>query len=88
MYGVSEFSAIINPPQCAILAVGASRLVLNQGKPETVMSATLSYDQSAVTPTSAAKFMNTFKSLMESPNALMLGHVPTSSGQQQLHAAC
>ena len=28
MYGINEFSAIINPPQCAILAVGGSRLEL------------------------------------------------------------
>ena len=28
MYGISEFSAIINPPQCGILAVGGSRLVV------------------------------------------------------------
>ncbi len=30
MYGISEFSAIINPPQCAILAVGGSRLELGK----------------------------------------------------------
>jgi hypothetical protein len=30
MYGVDEFSAIINPPQCGILAVGGSRLVLGK----------------------------------------------------------
>jgi hypothetical protein len=30
MYGVDEFSAIINPPQCSILAVGGSRLVLGK----------------------------------------------------------
>jgi pyruvate/2-oxoglutarate dehydrogenase complex dihydrolipoamide acyltransferase (E2) component len=32
MYGVNEFSAIINPPQCAILAVGGSRLELGMFK--------------------------------------------------------
>ena len=32
MYGIAEFSAIINPPQCAILAVGGSRLVLGNSK--------------------------------------------------------
>jgi pyruvate/2-oxoglutarate dehydrogenase complex dihydrolipoamide acyltransferase (E2) component len=30
MYGVNEFSAIINPPQCAILAVGGSRRELGK----------------------------------------------------------
>jgi len=74
MYGISEFSAIINPPQCGILAVGGSRLVVgNDGKPVTVMSATLSYDEEAVSSVDAAKFMSTLQSLLESPKSLLLG---------------
>ncbi|EFX90186.1 hypothetical protein DAPPUDRAFT_299977 [Daphnia pulex] len=75
MYGISEFSAIINPPQCAILAVGGSRLELgDDGKPMTVMSATLSYDEEAISPVAAATFMSTLRSLLESPQSLLLGH--------------
>ncbi|KAI9555862.1 hypothetical protein GHT06_018379 [Daphnia sinensis] len=75
MYGISEFSAIINPPQCAILAVGGSRLELgDDGKPTTVMSATLSYDGEAISPLAAATFMSTLQGLLESPQSLLLGH--------------
>ncbi|KAK4025102.1 hypothetical protein OUZ56_010605 [Daphnia magna] len=75
MYGVSEFSAIINPPQCAILAVGGSRLELgDDGKPAMVMSATLSYDGEAISPVAAATFMSTLQRLLESPQSLLLGH--------------
>lgn len=38
MYGVNEFSAIINPPQCAILAVGGSRLELGMFKQKVLSS--------------------------------------------------
>jgi|ERR1712136_160073 len=73
MYGIGEFSAIINPPQCGILAIGGGRLAVgNDGKPMTVMSATLSYDEEAVSSVDAAKFMSTLQSLLESPQSLLL----------------
>lgn len=73
MYGIGEFSAIINPPQCGILAIGGSRLAVgNDGKPMTVMSATLSYDEEAVSSVDAAKFMSALQSLLESPQSLLL----------------
>ena len=45
MFGISEFTAVINPPQACILAVGGSRAVLNQdARAETQMTVTLSAD--------------------------------------------
>lgn len=74
MYGINEFSAIINPPQCGILAVGGSRLKLGEnGRPVTVMNATLSYDEGAVSSVAAAQFMSTLQNLLESPQSLLLG---------------
>lgn len=40
----------------------------------TVMSATLSYDEEAISPVAAAVFMSTVRSLLESPQSLLLGH--------------
>ena len=44
----------------------------NDGKPMTVMSATLSYDEEAVSSVDAAKFMSALQSLLESPQSLLL----------------
>ena len=71
MYGVKEFSAIINPPQGCILAVGAGeeRPVVREGKIEvaTVMNCTLSSDHRVVDGTTGAEFMAAFKNLIENP---------------------
>jgi pyruvate/2-oxoglutarate dehydrogenase complex dihydrolipoamide acyltransferase (E2) component len=47
MFGITEFTAIINSPQAAILAVGGGRQVINPETmlPETVMTSTLSFDR-------------------------------------------
>ena len=47
MFGIAEFTAIINSPQAAILAVGGGREIINPDtmKPETVMTSTLSFDR-------------------------------------------
>ena len=71
MFGITEFSAVINPPQTAIMAVGSSRVVVGDGgKPESLMSVTLSYDARAIDLTEASQFLESFKSLMESPQIL------------------
>ena len=44
----------------------------NDSKPMTLMSATLSYDEEAVSSVDAAKFMSTLQSLLESPTSLLL----------------
>jgi pyruvate dehydrogenase E2 component (dihydrolipoamide acetyltransferase) len=47
MFGIAEFTAIINAPQAAILAVGGGRQIINPDtmRPETVMTSTLSFDR-------------------------------------------
>jgi pyruvate dehydrogenase E2 component (dihydrolipoamide acetyltransferase) len=76
MFGISEFSAIINPPQSAILAVGAGekRAVVknDQLAIATVMSATLSCDHRVVDGALGAQFLATLKGLLEEPLGLML----------------
>jgi pyruvate dehydrogenase E2 component (dihydrolipoamide acetyltransferase) len=76
MYGISEFAAIINPPQAAILAVGAGELrpVIKDGeiKTATVMSATLSADHRVVDGAAGAEFLATLKGLLEEPLGLLL----------------
>ncbi|MGI8564207.1 MAG: 2-oxo acid dehydrogenase subunit E2 [Candidatus Dormibacter sp.] len=76
MYGVDEFSAIINPPESAILAVGAIKdvaLVRNGqlvvGK---VMRMTLSVDHRVFYGATAAQFMAELKRLLENPISLVL----------------
>lgn len=74
--GVREFSAIVNPPEVGILAVGASeeRAVVRKGAvvARTMMTVTLSADHRAVDGADAARFLGTLKALLEEP-ALMLG---------------
>ncbi|WP_297369940.1 pyruvate dehydrogenase complex dihydrolipoamide acetyltransferase [Acidocella sp.] len=76
MFGISEFSAIINPPQAAILAVGAGeRRPVVKGDaivPATVMSATLSVDHRVIDGALGAQFLQTLKGLIEEPLSLLL----------------
>ena len=76
MYGVKSFSAIINPPQGGILAVGAGepRAVVHDGAivPVTVMTCTLSVDHRVIDGAVAAEWMAAFKSITQDPLSLML----------------
>ncbi|HWL29284.1 MAG TPA: 2-oxo acid dehydrogenase subunit E2, partial [Burkholderiaceae bacterium] len=71
MYGVREFAAIINPPQAAILAVGAAeqRAVVEDGAlvVASVMTVTLSVDHRAIDGALAARWLDTFKHIVEHP---------------------
>ncbi|KAK0085485.1 hypothetical protein PV325_005044 [Microctonus aethiopoides] len=80
MFGIKEFSAIINPPQTAILAVGTGRDVLDTTLRRTSrMSATLSYDSRAIDEDQAANFMSTLRSMLEDPSFLIV-----NKGQQSM----
>jgi pyruvate dehydrogenase E2 component (dihydrolipoamide acetyltransferase) len=76
MYGVTSFSAIINPPQAAILAVsaGQQRPVVKNGALAiaTVMTCTLSVDHRVVDGALGAEWLAAFKSILEDPLSLML----------------
>jgi pyruvate dehydrogenase complex dihydrolipoamide acetyltransferase long form len=79
MFGIAEFTAIINSPQVAILAVGGGRQIINPDtmKPETVMTSTLSFDRRYIDEALAADFMTVFKTLMERPELLGTGFLPS-----------
>jgi pyruvate dehydrogenase E2 component (dihydrolipoamide acetyltransferase) len=71
MYGIKDFTAVINPPQSTILAVGAGeeRAVVRNGRIEAahVMSVTLSCDHRAVDGALGAELLGAFKTLIENP---------------------
>jgi len=78
MFGIEEFTAIINPPQAAILAVGAAiatpwvddhqRVVVQQR-----MKMTLSCDHRVVDGASGAQFLQTLVAYLENPLAMLAG---------------
>jgi len=76
MFGVKNFTAVINPPQAAIMAVGAGepRAVVVDGevKAATVMTVTLSCDHRAIDGALGATLLAAFKSYIEYPPAMLL----------------
>ena len=76
MFGVREFAAVINPPQGAILAVGAGeqRPVVVDGAltVATVMTVTLSADHRAIDGAVAAQWLQSFKGFVENPVTMLL----------------
>ncbi len=76
MFGIEEFTAIINPPNACILAVGAIRdvPVVKNGEvvPGKRMKVTLSSDHRIVDGAKAAQFLNTLRTMIENPLAMML----------------
>ena len=76
MHGVGAFSAIINPPQAAILAVGASQQkpVVENGelKVGTVMACTLSVDHRAIDGALAAQWLAAFQRAIEAPLSMLI----------------
>lgn len=75
MFGIEEFTAIINPPDACILAVGAivEKPVVREGKVTTahLMKVTLSCDHRLVDGATGARFLNTVKQLLESPVTML-----------------
>jgi pyruvate dehydrogenase E2 component (dihydrolipoamide acetyltransferase) len=76
MFGIKQFDAVINPPQGAILAVGAGeqRPVVKNGQlaVATVMSCTLSCDHRVVDGAIGAQFLAALKPLIENPSLMLL----------------
>lgn len=71
MYGIKDFTAVINPPHSTILAVGTGeqRAIVKNGKIEaaTIMSVTMSCDHRAVDGALGAELIGAFKALIENP---------------------
>uniref|UniRef100_A0A8C5MQV0 Acetyltransferase component of pyruvate dehydrogenase complex n=1 Tax=Leptobrachium leishanense TaxID=445787 RepID=A0A8C5MQV0_9ANUR len=78
MYGVKNFSAIINPPQACILAVGGSEKRLLPAENEkgfdvaNMMSVTLSCDHRVVDGAVGAQWLSEFKKFLEKPTTMLL----------------
>jgi pyruvate dehydrogenase E2 component (dihydrolipoamide acetyltransferase) len=77
MYGVREFSAIINPPQATILAIGAARRQAVEGADGgvvfvSIMSVTLSCDHRVVDGAVGAELLAAFKRMVEQPVAMLV----------------
>ncbi|HYL33118.1 MAG TPA: pyruvate dehydrogenase complex dihydrolipoamide acetyltransferase [Stellaceae bacterium] len=76
MYGVREFTAVINPPQACILAVGVGEerpVVRNGGLAVAhVMTCTLGCDHRVLNGAEGAQWLQTFKKLIEAPAALLV----------------
>jgi pyruvate dehydrogenase E2 component (dihydrolipoamide acetyltransferase) len=76
MFGITEFTAIINPPEAAILAVGAMQTVpvVRDGNVTVrqMMRVTMSCDHRIVDGATGAKFLQTFKKLLENPLLLLI----------------
>ena len=76
MFGIESFTAIVNPPDACILAIGGIKEVpvVKNGQvvPGNVMKVTLSCDHRAVDGASGAAFLQTFKTYMEQPAAMLL----------------
>ena len=75
MFGITQFDAVINPPQAMILAVGAGEkrpyVIGDELGIATVMSATGSFDHRAIDGADGAQFMKAFKHLVENPLGML-----------------
>ena len=76
MMGIKEFTAIINPPEAAIIAVGGSTPtpVVRDGQivVRNIMNVTMSCDHRVVDGATGARFLQTFKQMLESPAMMLL----------------
>jgi pyruvate dehydrogenase E2 component (dihydrolipoamide acetyltransferase) len=76
MFGIKEFTAVINPPQSAILAVGQgdARAVVRDGilRTATMMTVTMSCDHRVIDGATGARFLQAFKGYIEEPAAMLL----------------
>jgi len=76
MFGIRDFTAVINPPHAAILAIGAGeqRVIVRDGKIEsaTLMTVTMSCDHRVIDGATGARFLQAFKGFIEEPASMLL----------------
>ena len=74
MFGIKEFTAIINPPEAGILAVGsaAATPVVRDGEivVRSIMNVTMSCDHRVIDGATGARFLQTFKQMLENPGMM------------------
>jgi pyruvate dehydrogenase E2 component (dihydrolipoamide acetyltransferase) len=75
MFGITQFDAVINPPQGMIMAIGAGEkrpaVIDDSLQIATVMSATGSFDHRAIDGADGARLMKAFKALVEDPMGML-----------------
>lgn len=75
MFGVEEFSAIVNPPHSCIFAIGAGmeQPIMVEGRvvPATLMATTISFDHRSIDGDVGARLASAYKRLVENPEALI-----------------
>jgi pyruvate dehydrogenase E2 component (dihydrolipoamide acetyltransferase) len=91
MFDIKSFSAVINPPQACILAVGASRRVMKVNDDDTISAVTVvpmttACDGRIIDDALAAAFLSTIRDVLENP-VLMLSHrsPPVAESRYDLH---
>jgi len=76
MFGIKEFTAIINPPEAGIFAIGAAKPtpVVRDGEivVRNIMSVTMSCDHRVIDGATGAKFLQTFKQMLENPILMLM----------------
>jgi pyruvate dehydrogenase E2 component (dihydrolipoamide acetyltransferase) len=76
MFGIKEFTAIINPPEAGIFAIGAATPtpVVRNGEivVKNIMSVTMSCDHRVIDGATGAKFLQTFKQMLENPILMLM----------------
>ena len=76
MFGIRDFTAVINPPHAAILAVGAGEerasSATARSRRRTIMTVTLSCDHRVIDGATGARFLQAFKHFVEDPAAMLL----------------
>ena len=76
MFGIKEFTAIINPPEAAIFAIGAAKptAIVKDGEivVRNIMSVTMSCDHRVIDGATGAKFLQTFKQMLENPILMLM----------------
>ncbi len=76
MFGIRNFTAVINPPQAAILAIGVGeeRAIVKDGKivAATIMTVTMSCDHRVIDGATGSRYLQTFKTFVEEPASMLL----------------
>ena len=76
MFGIEQFTAIINPPEAAIFAIGSAvpKAVVRDGEivVRNVMNVTMSCDHRVIDGATGAKFLQTFKQMLENPILMLM----------------